>query len=119
VDLGFLLITFFIFTTSLAGPANTKLPMPKERSEPMLVNKDKLLTILVDKQNLFACEGGWAEAKAACEMMKTSYSLQTGVGTIIGQKQKLLDAVNERDDLMIGNKTTQHSILPGCDECIG
>jgi hypothetical protein len=94
--------------------------MPKEGSEPMLVNKDKLLTILVDKQNLFAYEGVWAEAKAAGEIMKTSYSLQTGVGTIIRQKQKRLDAINKRDDLMIAikplNTASYQDVMNALDE---
>ena len=104
VDLGFLLITFFIFTTSLAEPTVTKLSMPKEGDEPTLVNKDRLLTILVDRQNVFAYEGMWEEAKAADEIRKTNYHLQTGVGDIIRQKQKRLDAANKRDELMIAIK---------------
>ncbi|RYZ26984.1 MAG: biopolymer transporter ExbD [Chitinophagaceae bacterium] len=104
VDLGFLLIAFFISTTSLTEPTVTKLSMPKEDKKPMLVNKDRLLTILVDKQNVFAYEGIWEEAKAAGGIRKTNYNLQTGVGNIIRQKQKKLEAVNKREELMIAIK---------------
>src|SRR5829696_3510819 len=62
VDLGFLLITFFIFTTSLAEPTVTKLSMPKDGEGTMPVRKNKLLTILVDKQKVFSYEGAWDDA---------------------------------------------------------
>jgi biopolymer transport protein ExbD len=120
VDLGFLLITFFIFTTSLAEPTITKLSMPRESDQPMLVNKNKLLTILLDKQNVYAYEGVWAEAKAAGKITKTSYQLQTGVGSIIRQKQKLLDAVHEKDELMIAikpaNTASYQDVMNALDE---
>ncbi len=104
VDLGFLLIAFFVFTASLTEPTITKLSMPKEESEPMPVSKDKLLTLLVDKQKVFVYEGAWEEAKAAAQIKKTTYHLQTGVGTIIRQKQKRLDGLNQRDELMVAIK---------------
>ena len=104
VDLGFLLITFFIFTTSLAEPTVTKLIMPKESDVVMPVSKDKLLTILVDKQKVFVYERAWEDAIAANKIKRTTYHFQSGVGNIICQKQKQLDITNERDDLMIAIK---------------
>jgi biopolymer transport protein ExbD len=104
VDLGFLLITFFIFTTSLAEPTVTKLSIPKESSDTMEVSKDKLLTILVDKQKVFCYEGAWEDAVAGNNISSTSYNLQTGVGNIIRQKQKNLDAMGKREELMIAIK---------------
>ena len=54
VDLGFLLITFFIYTTTLSTPNTTKLVMPKEDSDKtkqMEVAKSGLLTILLGKSD--------------------------------------------------------------------
>lgn len=54
VDLGFLLITFFIYTTTMSTPNTTKLNMPKEekdQSKQMEVQKSGLLTILLGKGN--------------------------------------------------------------------
>jgi biopolymer transport protein ExbD len=104
VDLGFLLITFFIFTTSLAEPAVTKLAMPKQDSEPMLVARDKLLTLLLDKQKVFIYEGAWEDARASGSILASSYHFQTGVGRLIRQKQKMLAAKGERDELMVAIK---------------
>ena len=46
VDLGFLLITFFIFTTTMGEPAVTKLYMPADGDSTKL-NQDFSLTLLL------------------------------------------------------------------------
>ena len=61
VDLGFLLITFFIFTTTMAQPAAMRLFLPKDTDKPEEQNKVKAsgaLTIMLGKDNLvFYYEG--------------------------------------------------------------
>ena len=55
VDLGFLLITFFIFTTTLAEPTAMNLAMPKDTDKPDEVNKVKesgSLTLMLGKSNI-------------------------------------------------------------------
>jgi biopolymer transport protein ExbD len=55
VDLGFLLITFFIFTTTLAEPTSMNLNMPKDTDKPDEVNKVKesgSLTLMLGKGNV-------------------------------------------------------------------
>lgn len=54
VDLGFLLITFFIYTTTLSTPNTSKLNMPKktdDKTQQMEVDKAGLLTILIGKSD--------------------------------------------------------------------
>ena len=46
VDLGFLLITFFIFTSTMQQPTTTNLLVPNEHGEPSPVKQSGALTIL-------------------------------------------------------------------------
>lgn len=66
VDLGFLLITFFIFTTTMSQPTAFKLNLPKDVDDPNNVTKTKnsgALTILLSKDNhVFYYEGILDEA---------------------------------------------------------
>lgn len=61
VDLAFLLITFFIFTTTLSTPAGMRLVMPKDTDKKDEMNKAKesgALTIMLGKSNqVFYYEG--------------------------------------------------------------
>ena len=61
VDLGFLLITFFIFTTTMSEPTAMRLFLPKDTEKPEEQNKVKAsgaLSIMLAKNNqIFYCEG--------------------------------------------------------------
>jgi hypothetical protein len=61
VDLGFLLITFFIFTTSLSKPAAMKLYMPDDKGDPTPVKCSVSFTLLPagrDKVGWYECRNG-------------------------------------------------------------
>jgi biopolymer transport protein ExbD len=87
VDLGFLLISFFIFTAALSEPNVTRLIMPKE-GEQTPVPQRHSLTLLLDGKRLFAYEGLWEEAQTEQRISEASYDLQKGAGNIIRQKQQ-------------------------------
>ncbi len=61
VDLGFLLITFFIFTTTMSQPTAMKLNLPKDTDNPDEQTKAKesaVLTLMLGKNNnVFYYEG--------------------------------------------------------------
>jgi biopolymer transport protein ExbD len=97
VDLGFLLITFFIFTATLSQPGVTRLIMPKEGPETSVAQRNAL-TFLLDKNKVYAYEGLWNEAKAKQAITALDYSLQNGLGSSIRQKQKTLQ---QKDDLVV------------------
>src|SRR5215510_13346129 len=71
VDLGFLLITFFIFTTTMSSPKALNLNMPKDTKKDEELNKAKesgALTIMLGKNNaVFFYEGQLALAVSSAK----------------------------------------------------
>ena len=62
VDLGFLLITFFVFTAALAKPMVMDLVMPYDRVEPSdKICESCVLTVLLDKDNTIKYYEGAAD----------------------------------------------------------
>ena len=75
VDLGFLLITFFIFTTTMSQPTAFKLFLPDDRTTPENQNKAKesgALTLLLGKDNNVFYYEGILQADATGTNFKSS-----------------------------------------------
>jgi biopolymer transport protein ExbD len=87
VDLGFLLITFFIFTTTMSQPTAMKLNLPKDVEKPEDQNKLKesaALTVMPGKENnVFYYEG--------LDPSKVLVSNFKGIRDIILDKKKRTD----------------------------
>jgi biopolymer transport protein ExbD len=100
VDLGFLLITFFVFTTTIRAPTVTDLFMPKEDSKhPQPLPKTLALTLLLDDNDrIIYYHGDFDEAIQTNEIFETNYSTYSGIGKIIRQKQKDIDASGKFTD---------------------
>lgn len=99
VDLGFLLITFFIFTTSMMSPHVAKLTMPKESKGVQEVQKKTLLTAILDKEKVTVYEGSWEDATASNTLHKTNYNTKTGFGSYVRKKQEKLG--DEKENMMV------------------
>lgn len=116
VDLGFLLITFFIFTATISQPGITRLIMPKE-GETTDVPASRSLTLLLDKERAFVYEGLWKETNMDKALVETTYDIKTGLGNSIRKKQKVLAA---KDDLIVLIKplpsASYQSIITALDE---
>lgn len=86
VDLGFLLITFFIFTTHLADPTVMKLMMPKVDGESTPVKCSASLTLLLGQPNRI----GWYECREniPSDIRFTTLNASNGLRDVIIQKQK-------------------------------
>ena len=98
VDLGFLLITFFIFTTTMSNPSVMKLFMPVDKGDSMALGKSKVLTVLLGQSNkVYAYEGKFDEAVKEGKIITTSYDEGDGIGNLIRQKQKQLQQTDKKE----------------------
>ncbi|MEJ7913124.1 MAG: biopolymer transporter ExbD [Chitinophagaceae bacterium] len=115
VDLGFLLITFFIFTSTLFENKALGLIMPAQ-GPPSVTGASKTLTVVLGKDNAVSYYHGKFEAGRG--LQPTSYHTRYGVGNIIREKQKLLG--KEKNDLMIiinpSNDATYDNVINILDE---
>lgn len=59
VDLAFLLITFFMLTTSLSKPKSMDLLMPERKGEPSHFAADRTMSILIGDNNKAYCYMGY------------------------------------------------------------
>jgi biopolymer transport protein ExbD len=121
VDLGFLLITFFIFTTSMAEPNIMKLLMPAN-GKPTPVKKSKTVTVLLDKDKVYLYNGDWKDAQATNAIHESGYDVKTGFGNFIRQKQKELQQKGQKDDLVFIIKplpsSSYHNVIAALDEVL-
>jgi biopolymer transport protein ExbD len=97
VDLGFLLIAFFIMTTQLKKPAAVHLNMPKEGPETLLGDSAALTVLLAKNDVVYYYNGNWKNASAKGEIFKTNFSVKDGLGEVIRQKQRRLDQTNSKE----------------------
>jgi len=92
VDLGFLLITFFIFTTTMSSPTTMDLFMPKDTDKDEDQNKAKesgALTLMLGKNNVVYYYEGQLKEDAS-NFLTTNFS---GIRKIIIDKKKsVIDA---------------------------
>ena len=90
VDLGFLLITFFIFTSTMSTPSTMDLFMPKDTDKDEEQNKAKesgALTVLLSKENhVYYYEGQLAPD--ASNFTSTSFDPEKGIRKVIMNKKR-------------------------------
>ena len=96
VDLGFLLITFFIFTTTMSSPTTMELYMPKDTDKDEDQNKAKesgALTVMLSKDNhVYYYEGQLKED--ASNFLSTNFA---GIRKVILDKKKAVIEAHQHD----------------------
>jgi biopolymer transport protein ExbD len=87
VDLGFLLITFFMLTTTLAKPVVMELNMPDktETEEKSPVKMSETLTVIPDAEKVYYYQG--LPTDATTQIQKTDYS-NKGIRTVLFDLKK-------------------------------
>jgi biopolymer transport protein ExbD len=99
VDLAFLLITFFMFTTTLAKPKAMQIALPTESKDPgPEVSKKHALTLLLAPKNVVLYYFGKPEDAAADAnaVKATSFDKKSGLRKVIIEKLKELDQDPDR-----------------------
>ncbi|QRR02599.1 ExbD/TolR family protein [Dyadobacter sandarakinus] len=101
VDLGFLLITFFMLATTMSKPTSMSLAVPdkteeKEETEPLKASK--VLTLFMgENDNVYYLDGVAADDDKAESSLKTTrygYDLRN----VIFSSQKRINAANPKDE---------------------
>lgn len=99
VDLGFLLITFFIFSTVMVKPTAMKLNMPvKGGSTPSA--ESKTLTLLLKESGDIICYAGFAKDNAAPQKINIDNEAEV-LRNIIRQKIAILSSHTKPDTLTV------------------
>jgi len=88
VDLGFLLITFFVFTTSMSKPKSMHIILPAGDVAAMPEGASTVLTIIpVSGNKVFYYHGDLQTSLISNLYGTTSFSTSNGIGEIIRRKQ--------------------------------
>jgi biopolymer transport protein ExbD len=99
VDLGFLLITFFVLTTSLHSNIVMRLIVPKDSDSSTAVPKSKTLTFILERNDSIGYYDGSAK--------NIQYAGFGAMRTLIQQKQRSLGS--RKDSMIIIIKPTKES----------
>ena len=111
VDLGFLLITFFMVTTAWTKPKATQLNMPVD-GPPTNIGVNAVLTVVALEDNkVFYYNGDLGQSIKERSYGVTTYHQHNGIGDIIRQKQMAMDRSYKggRKELMLLLKATSQS----------
>ena len=119
VDLGFLLITFFIFTTSIAQPVAMNLAMPDDRPDknPTRSSEDKTLTLVIGgSDRIFYYEGIFGSV-----LNETTYQPDGLRAIIMKNKQRIKSHFNTNDLVVLikaTNEASYKNIIACLDEML-
>ena len=123
VDLGFLLISFFIFTTEISKPVVTNLYMPRD-GKPINIPESKSLTILLsNNDDISLYNGDMTTAIKNNQVFQTSYDEINGIGNIIRQRQNELKKRNvDKKDMVVlikpGPTSSYKNVINALDEML-
>lgn len=102
VDLGFLLITFFMLTTTMAQPKTMDLVMPRADGDPMKLGDSKALTIVLGRNNQIAYYEGMGDDPMQPPQVKyASFASRNGIGDVIRAKRRQVMENTGKNDLMV------------------
>lgn len=102
VDLGFLLITFFMLTTTLAKPKTMDLTMPRADGDSMALPDSKALTIMLGSRDRVAWYEGMGNDPAhPPQVQYSSFAVRNGIGDVIRSKRRQVMEKFGKNELMV------------------
>lgn len=122
VDLGFLLITFFIFTTSMAEQKIANLIMPADGPSSNLAETDALTILLTQNNSVYIYNGSFENAIKNKAYVVTNYNVYAGLGNVIRKRQQWLQQHNKsgKNNLTLlikpTNAATYKNVIDALDE---
>ncbi len=106
VDLGFLLITFFMFTTTLSKPKTMEINMPykdeniKDNDPPTKIKASVALTMLLSKDHrVYYYEGLADDPNVPPELKLTYFRPKDGIRDVIIDKKKRVEELRQQGAL--------------------
>lgn len=112
VDLGFLLITFFMFTTTLAKPKTMEINMPYKDETMKDEEKNKLkasvaMTVLLSKNHrVYYYEGIGDNPDQAPDLKVTGFKAKDGIRDAIIAKKKMVESMKRAGQLTAKDEMT-------------
>jgi biopolymer transport protein ExbD len=112
VDLGFLLITFFMYTTTMAKPKTMQINMPYKdehlkEEEQTKIKASVALTVLLSKDHrIFYYEGLANDSTKAPDIKVTSFRNPGGIRDVILNKQKTVAGLKSSGALSASDQVT-------------
>ena len=105
VDLGFLLITFFIFTTTLSEAKVMKLNMPQDSKEQLPIKKSVVLTLIPSRHNKIH----YYFEDNPQTMLITNYGVEGLRKLIINKKKEVTVKFGDGQEMVVLIKPTDKS----------
>ncbi|MCO5249318.1 MAG: biopolymer transporter ExbD [Chitinophagales bacterium] len=115
VDLAFLLITFFMLTTTMSQPVAMQLAVPKPPDKDKIeetseaVKESQVLTIIMDKDDIIWYYEGLPQDLKSNDLQRTAYGADGIRQVILDKKQKVLQRFREPDKTICLLKSTSEA----------
>src|SRR5690606_22801661 len=112
VDLGFLLITFFMFTTTLSKPKTMEINMPykddkmKEEDQSKIKASTALTVLLSKNHRVYYYEGLGNDPNTPPDVQVTGFTPQDGIRDVIINKKKKVAELRQQGVLAADDKMT-------------
>lgn len=107
VDLGFLLLTFFVFTTTMARPSAMDIVQPADGGEPTTIAASCVLTVILDKNDRIMYYEGLPENHPVIK--ETTFNADGLRRLLLDKKAAVQKATGTANEMVLIVKMTDES----------